>query len=243
MDPDISVLIPAFNEEAHLGQAIESVRRSFESVGRNSYEIVACDNNSTDLTAEVARSNDARVVFEPHNQIARARNAAAKASLGKWLIFLDADTQMNAEVLRQTMSNFESGKVGAGGAVVTMDEEVSLGARWFVALWNQVSIRFRLAAGSYIYCLREAWSDTGGFDERYYASEEIWFSRKLHAWCRGRGLEFRVIGNPPIVTSARKLKWFSKWQLWKQFFRCMDFRSMRDRKKCPMWYERPGKKL
>jgi glycosyltransferase involved in cell wall biosynthesis len=39
--------------------------------------VIVVDNNSTDATAELARRGGARVVFEPVNQIARARNAGA----------------------------------------------------------------------------------------------------------------------------------------------------------------------
>lgn len=69
--PDVSVLIPAYNEEAFIGRVIDSVHQSFASVPDCSFEIIVCDNNSTDRTAEIAATKDAKVVFEPHNQIAR----------------------------------------------------------------------------------------------------------------------------------------------------------------------------
>jgi hypothetical protein len=46
----------------------------------------------------------------------------------------------------------------------------------------------------------------GGFNERVFASEEIWFSRGLRKWGRRKGLEFTIIAEPPIVTSARKMQ-------------------------------------
>src|SRR5258707_934644 len=119
--PRISVLIPAFNEEAHLPRTLASVRESFEAVGETSYEIVVCDNNSTDATTSIAERLGARVVFEPHNQIARARNTAAERAQGEWLIFLDADTLLNAAVLRETLRLFEAGGICGGGSVLRMD--------------------------------------------------------------------------------------------------------------------------
>src|SRR5688572_28136620 len=98
-NPDVSVLIPAYNEQAFIGRVIESVHQSFASIPERSYEIIVCDNNSTDRTAELAAANGAKVVFEPHNQIARARNAAARAANGNWFIFLDADTLLNPQLL------------------------------------------------------------------------------------------------------------------------------------------------
>ena len=45
-------------------------------------EIIVVDNNSSDKTAEVANSKGARVVFEPINQISKARNTGAKWAKG-----------------------------------------------------------------------------------------------------------------------------------------------------------------
>lgn len=62
------------------------------------------------------------------------------------------------------------------------------------------------AAGCFVYCLREGYEAAGGFSEKVFASEEIWFSRRLRRWGKPKGLEFRVILDPPIVSSARKLQ-------------------------------------
>jgi glycosyltransferase involved in cell wall biosynthesis len=97
----ISIVVPAFNEEKLLPAALDSIRAAraaFDSRGWTS-ELVVCDNNSTDRTAEVARAGGAAVVFEPFNQIARARNAGAVRASGDWLIFVDADSQPSRELL------------------------------------------------------------------------------------------------------------------------------------------------
>lgn len=236
----ISVLIPAFNEAAFIAATIESVHRSFAEVGQASYEIVVCDNNSTDATAAIAGQNGARIVFESHNQIARARNAAARAAQGEWLIFLDADTKLNAGLLRATLDVIQSGTVGGGGAVVRMDAvRISAGIRALLATWNRISVTFRLAAGAYVYCRRDAWTDTKGFDEDVYVSEEIWFSRRLKAWCRERHLRFQIITTASVVTSARKLEWYTPMQILKQLAICCWPRAIKHRRYCGHWYTRP----
>src|SRR5688500_4631337 len=139
MPPRISVLIPAFNEEEQLPRTLASVRESFEAIGEEGYEVVVCDNNSTDGTTAVAKRFGARVVFEPHNQIARARNTAAERALGEWLIFLDADTILNAELLRATIRLLEAGGISGGGSVLRFDHEIvgplHVGLTWF---WNTI---------------------------------------------------------------------------------------------------------
>src|SRR3954452_12180897 len=177
MQPRISVLVPAFNEEAHLGQTLASIHASFHGVGETNYEVVVCDNNSTDRTSAIAQEGGARVVFEPHNQIARARNTAAERAQAEWLLFIDADTQLNPDLLRATLAALSSGNVCGGGSVIRFDRElkgmVPRALTWF---WNTISMQLRLAAGSYIFCLRQAWEEVGGFDQGLYAGEEIFFS-------------------------------------------------------------------
>ena len=78
----ISIVVPAFNEERLLGESlaqIKSAARAFAPRGWD-FELIVCDNNSTDRTAEIARVAGATVVFEPVNQIARARNSGAAAA-------------------------------------------------------------------------------------------------------------------------------------------------------------------
>ena len=72
----ISVIIPAFNEERLIVETLRQVKAATAAFSRRGWETetIVCDNNSTDRTAELARAGGAAVVFEPVNQIARARN-------------------------------------------------------------------------------------------------------------------------------------------------------------------------
>ncbi len=79
----VSIVIPAFNEANYLPstlRAAHEARTAFGQAGWNS-EVVVCDNNSTDATAEVAKANGARVVFEPFNQIAASRGRRGVAGV------------------------------------------------------------------------------------------------------------------------------------------------------------------
>lgn len=241
--PAVSVLIPAYNEEEFLAGTIDSIRQSFSAVGESSYEIIVCDNNSNDATAEIARSKGVHVVFEPHHQIAKARNAAARVAKGEWLIFLDADTWLNVEILRKTLQYLRSGNVLGGGAKVMFDEVKLPWATWLlIAAWNKISVIFELAAGSYLYCSQKAWSEVGGFNEHVYVSEEIWFSKRLKAWGQKHGMKFKIITETPIVTSSRKLKWYTTWQITKQMFILLIPWTTTRKQHCAYWYTRPQQK-
>jgi glycosyltransferase involved in cell wall biosynthesis len=239
-DPRVSVLIPAYNEEALIPAVIDRVHESFNALSFDSYEIVVCDNNSTDATARLAESKRARVVFEPHNQIARARNAAARAARGDWFIFLDADTFLTADVLADTIQCFESGTIAGGGSILKFDKEkLSAFAKAMTRFWNKISVVLRLAAGSYLFCLRDAWADVGGFDDEIYAGEELFFSRKLKKWARARGMRFTILTRSPVVTSARKIEWYDQWQLMAHVLSMARPGAVKRRDLCRLWYTRP----
>jgi len=233
-----SFLIPAFNEELLVARAVASVHRAAEACDLREHEVIVCDNASTDGTARAAEAAGARVVREPHRQIARARNAAAAASGGRWLIWLDADAVLTPAVLDGTLAALASGTVCGGGARVELEgAELDWAARRAVHGWNWVARNFRLAAGSYFFSLREGWSSTSGFNEAVYAGEEIGFARALKRWGRSRGLEFRVLEHP-VPSSARKVRDYTVWQTLRQFAICAWPGNLGRRDRCAYWYER-----
>ena len=224
-----------------MGRAVKSVHRSAGACGLDAYEVVVCDNASTDATAAIALGAGARVVAESHRQIARARNAAAAASSGRWLVWLDADATLPPDVLRATLDALGSGKVCGGGARVRLEgAELDLFARCTVAGWNCVSRVFRLAAGSYFFALREGWEATGGFDEGVYAGEELGFARALKRWGRERGQRFLVLGEE-VPSSARKIGQFTGWQVLRQMALCAWPGNRARRDCCAFWYDRPAR--
>src|SRR2546423_2646806 len=83
--------------------------RAFSARGWEA-ELMVCDNNSTDRTGELARAAGATAVFEPLNQIARARNAGARAASGDWLVFVHADSSPTPRLFPEVLAVIESGK-------------------------------------------------------------------------------------------------------------------------------------
>lgn len=237
-----AVVIPAYNEEAYLPATLAAAREAMSEVASEfgSGELVVVDNNSRDRTAEVAREHGAdRVVFEPHNQIARARNAGAAATGAEWLVFLDADTRLTASLLRQGLAALASGTVAAGGARVAMDREVTPMVAWIVRLWDRVATTFTYAAGSFFFTRRDAFEAAGGFDETVYAGEEVWLAKRIKVWAKKRGLAFRVLPEP-VVTSARKSDWFSTKDFLAQLAVIFLIPgATRSRRMCAIWYRRP----
>ena len=231
-----SIIIPAYNEEKFLSRTLISAKKvmaEIELLG----EVIVVDNNSTDRTQEIARENDARIVFEKYNQISKARNAGASVAEGKYFIFLDADTILSADVLSVALENLSSGSSCGGGCKIEIDRKLTFLSKKFLTFWNWISVRKSYAAGCFVYCLREGFEDVGGFSEKVYASEEIWFSKKLSVWGKPRGLKFKIITKFPIVTSGRKLD--NEFQFWGSMFVMLFFPfAIFFRKFCSHWYNK-----
>jgi len=243
--PDYAIIIPAYNEETLLAGTIAAAREAMAGVAGEfgSGELIVVDNNSTDRTAEVAREAGAdRVVFEPHNQIARARNAGAGNTDAEHLVFIDADTRVQAETLRQALAHLASGEVAGGGARIEMDQVVSPMVGLILRCWNGIAATFAYAAGSFFFARRDAFEAAGGFDEAVYAGEEVWLAKRIKLWSKPKGLDFHIISHPPVVTSGRKSDWFSTGDFIGQLAILFLIPwATRSRRLCSMWYRRPAK--
>jgi len=226
----LSIIVPAFNEEKLLGAALASIRQAMQGMDA---ELVVCDNNSTDRTAEIARQAGAKVVFEPVNQISRARNAGAAAASGEWLVFIDADSYPDAALFADMAAVMAGGRHVGGGSTVRFDEadRMSDGA---VQVWNAISRGMRWAAGSFIFCRTDAFRAIGGFSTELYASEEIDFSRRLKR--HGR---LAILHRHPLRTSGRKVRLYSKREYFGLLFRIVlsGGRALRRREDCFAWYD------
>ena len=98
--PRVSVIIPAFNNEATLAEAVQSV----QSQTYVDWEVIVSDDASTDGTAAVAEGfgGPIRVVRNPENRgSGPARNAAVEVAEGELLALLDADDYWLPEFLAE----------------------------------------------------------------------------------------------------------------------------------------------
>jgi glycosyltransferase involved in cell wall biosynthesis len=236
----VSVVVPAFNEERLLAGSLAAIReamRVFEEAGWQS-ELIVCDNNSSDRTAEIARAGGATLVFEPVNQIARARNTGAAQASGDWLVFVDADSQPSTGLFSEVLEQILAGRCLAGGATVTFETSDPLIRLWIV-FWNALSRAARWAAGSFIFCDAQAFREVGGFSQELYAGEEIDLFRRLKRLARRGGRRIVILHRHPLRTSGRKALLYTKRELFVFMLKTLVFagRTLRDRKACYAWYD------
>lgn len=99
-EPAISVIMPAYNAEAYIEEALSSIlAQDF-----NDFEVVVVDDGSTDTTFEVVTrfaENDSRIqaITQPHANAGAARNAGMNYACGHYLLFLDADDVFEPNML------------------------------------------------------------------------------------------------------------------------------------------------
>lgn len=83
----VSVVIPAFNSENFIAEALQSVSTQTLPVA----EIIVVDDGSNDRTANISERLGAVVIRQSHRGISAARNAGIRAARSEWIAFLDAD--------------------------------------------------------------------------------------------------------------------------------------------------------
>ena len=232
--------MPAFNEERLLGRTLRCLHESasaFDDIGWQA-EIIVCDNNSTDRTASLAVAAGAKVVFEPVNQIGRARNRGAEAATGGWLIFVDADSLPSKQLFLEVIEAIKSGDYLAGGCTVKLDADFPLGAR-VVRVWNWISRSFRLMAGSFIFCEAKAFREVGGFGKELFAGEELELSQNLKRLARRQKKKMIILHRHPLLTSARKMQLYTPREFLWFFIKAILARRrvLTDRAQCYHWYD------
>lgn len=233
---DYSVIVPAHNEEHYLPATLEALRVAMQACSWSG-ELIVVDNDSDDTTGAIAAASGARVVHEDQRQIARARNAGARVASGRMLVFVDADTLVSAEILDRALGALASGRYAVGGSTIQFHgADANAYPHRLAGLWNRFALRFSLAAGCFLFSLAEGHRAIGGFDEAYYASEEIGYVRRLKRWGKQRSLGAFILQDAQLSTSDRKLRMYRPWELLGlSLLSALPF-AMRTRRMCSMWY-------
>lgn len=236
----VSIIVPAFNEERLLAESLARIRQATQAFADAGWtcELIVCDNNSTDRTGEIARAAGARVVFEPVNQIARARNAGASVAAGEWLVFVDADSYPDVGLFRDVVDAIRTGRYAAGGATVRIDTPHPV-ARAVVAWWNLTSRIARWAAGSFIFCEAATFRRIGGFGQEWFAGEEIDLFRRLKRDARRTGRRIAILTRHPLMTSGRKARLYTFREAMRFHLRVLvtGGRALRSPEGAFLWYD------
>ena len=110
---NLSVVIVTFNEEANLGRTLESVK---PLVADGKGEIILVDSGSTDRTVEIAISFGAKVFVEEWKGYAAQKNSAIDKATGDWILSLDADEEVDSELMQELTGRRDEGVLPRGAS-------------------------------------------------------------------------------------------------------------------------------
>ncbi len=198
--PLISVLVPARNEEIHIGPCIESLMKQTYK----NYEVLVIDDNSTDRTDEILQSIKARypdklklfkgdILEDGWRGKPFALHQLCPHANGDYLLFTDADTVHSSRSLSIAASNMEYHKVDfLSGYIrqrlVTFGEKITVPLMYilsffvlplWVCKWGKASL-LAAAVGQYICVKKETFMKTGGFTQvKNVTTEDVYLARSM----------------------------------------------------------------
>ena len=216
-DRRLSVVIPARNEEALIGEALDAVLASVAhacGVARDAlwlpdtrFEVIVADDASEDATAAVAgtfaRDHGVRIVSCSGRTCAAARNAGAAAASGRLLCFVDADTIVPERAVRRVLELHEQhGRTLVLYRLASREPGVRAWLWWsFWGLARRLPLARAKSMPAFMSCRRSHFERWGPFDESCTIAEE--WPLTGAAWRSGRFLYDRSL---TARTSSRRME-------------------------------------
>lgn len=207
----VSLVIPAYNEQALLPRLLSTVNAACAAYhgGADAIEVIVADNESTDRTADIARSFGCSVVTAPIHRIGAVRNAGAAVATGDILAFVDADSTIHRDTFNVIDSALQNGRVVGGSTGATME-------RWSagIVVTYCVIVPVVWLTGfdtGVVFCRRSDFEDIGGYDETMPYAEDVKFLQALKQHGKRRSQKLVRARSIKVVASARKFDKFGDW--------------------------------
>jgi glycosyltransferase involved in cell wall biosynthesis len=207
---NLSVIIPAHNEEQFIGNCLHSIYESCNYFKINP-EIIVVLNRCIDNTKDIAVGLGAKYVEENTRNLAKIRNTGIKRSKGEIVITIDADSIMTKEYVEALINNIKSNKFIGGGTRVDFNRK-SLGIKATKMVLDIFAKLSGLVCGSFWF-YRKYYEEVGGFNEELHFGEDLDFAKRLKIYGKTIKLKYGIAGK--IITSTRKFDKFGDWYFFK----------------------------
>jgi len=114
--PEVSFIVPTFNEEEYLNETLEAIRK--QSTNKD-LEIIVVDGGSKDQTTIIAKNHNAKIIENIKGR-GRGRHVGAKQANGKYLAFIDADTIIREDYTEKMVEFVEENNLVATSSLFQM---------------------------------------------------------------------------------------------------------------------------
>ena len=208
--PRFSIIVPARNEEALLGQGLAAIQDAIRRSG-SSAEVIVVANRCTDGTEAVATAGGAVVVRDQSRNLAAIRNAGVAAATGEVVVTLDADNLIHELALVEMNRLLDTNRY-VGGGCGFLPERNSVGLRATATLLRVVLAVGRIGGVMY-WCRRTDFDAIGGFNESRSCAEDLDFAHRLRLHGRRTGRRFINLQDVPVTVSCRKFDTFGDWHM------------------------------
>ena len=216
MDIFFSVIIPSLNEEYRLPLLLESL--ALQTKGN--VEVIVNDSGSKDRTKEFAQNLGAklpslRFITNPTKNVSAARNHGASIAKGKWLIFFDADVEVERDFIEKVEVHIKTNNLDAL-TVWNRPKTKNVKGVMTLALLNMSMTLFQkikpAANGPCILIKKELFERLKGFDDTIFFGEDFDLIQRANKL----GARFAVFPNPILYVSTRR---FEKEGLFSSLFK------------------------
>jgi glycosyltransferase involved in cell wall biosynthesis len=168
--PKVSIIITTKNEERNIGNCLKSIgAQTFQD-----FEVIVVDNFSKDKTAEIAEKWGCHVFFKGNERSAQ-RNYGVKVANGDYVLYLDADMILSADLISQCYKKCADGSVGA---LYVPERIVGVGF-WIKVRDFERSFYTGTVVDAVRFIRRDLFLRVGGFDESLVGPEDWDFDRKI----------------------------------------------------------------
>lgn len=204
MDPPyVSVIVPAYNEEAHISNCIRSLLD--QSYPEDEYEVIIVDNGSTDKTPEIVNGFPVKLLFEDVKSSYAARNRGILNSCGYIITFTDADCMADRDWIKNSVEilNGEADFI-AGKIELLSNEKPSLIETYGLSrfMTQDVFAGDGWAATANMVTKRELFEEVGLFDQRLVSGGDLEWGR------RASGMGYKIVYGEYIVVKHPTRKSF-----------------------------------
>ncbi len=159
---NVSIVIPTLNEERFIGKLLKSVLQQTVKP----YEIIVVDCGSQDDTQAIVRSYKGVTLHTADKPVGNQRTYGGKKARGDMLLFLDADVQLPANFLQESMNQIQSRSLDIACPQYIPypgSRSINLFYSFFNAVFKISEKRIPSGAGSAIFVKRELFHQMGGF--------------------------------------------------------------------------------